>query len=158
MLTRNFKQAALTKYGINSTSGSASYVKLIDGSEMQVGNNSLVPHINIGGSGSACAASIRIGSGSTPPSYEDYCLEIPIDIIPSSVNLVKDPSYAKGASRFVAVFVNNTDAEITVSESVLSYGVSSPTAETRAYVVAREVFDPITVPVGGSVTITMTID
>lgn len=153
MLTRNFKQAVLTRYNdINC------YVKIIDGSEVQVGNPKVSPHINIGGTGSACALSIRIGSGSTPPSYEDYCLETPISIIPSSVTMVKDTSYAEGNAVVTAVFVNNTDTEITVSESALSYGTGNSTQDTRAYVVAREVFEPIIVPVGGSVTITMTIN
>lgn len=152
MLTRNFKQSVLTRYAdINC------YVKLIDGNEVLVGNTKVMPHINIGGTGSACSLSIRIGSGSTAPSFDDYCLESPISIIPSSVNLVKNTSFAEGEALVTAVFVNNTETEISVSESALSYGVDLATSETRAYVVAREVFEPIVVPAGSSVTITMTI-
>lgn len=153
MLTRNFKQSVLSRYG-----DTASYVKLTDGTQLQAGNVKIIAHVNIGGTGSACSLSMRIGSGSTPPSYEDYCLESPIDITPSSVTLLRNTNYTEGSSIVTAVFVNNSENEITVSESALSYGTGSATSETRAYVVAREVFDPIVVPVGSSVTITMTIN
>lgn len=154
MLTRNYRQIALSRFtGMNigtksSTGGShktwtQALTELTTKAEGQASSKSRV--------------SMRIGSGTTTPTYEDYKLESPIALVPSSINRTVNESYLNGQIAITALFVNTTGAEITVSESAITFAISG--VESDGYgILAREVFDPIVVPVGGSVTITMTIN
>lgn len=153
MLTKNYRQLALsrftsTNFGTKSSNGGSYKTwtpvlnELTTQTDGQVSGKSRV--------------SMRIGSGTTTPTYEDYKLESPIELAPSSISRTADESYLNGYIAITALFVNTTDAEITVSESAITFAISGVTSQGYG-ILAREVFDPIVVPVGSSVTITMTI-
>lgn len=98
--------------------------------------------------GNTMQATLSIGSGTTPPSIDDYKLENMIDIRPKMISKVSD---ATGYTIIAATFTNETEESLTVSEVGLSQGIYGG----KNFLLAREVFDTINLAPGETITVTM---
>lgn len=97
---------------------------------------------------------LRIGTGTTAPSYDDYELEQFLDIDPKNIMYARSGSYQDNYDIVTAIFVNETDANWIVTE-VGEYVSMDNTDPTNALLLAREVFDPVTVKPGQTFSVSM---
>ena len=97
---------------------------------------------------------LRIGTGTTAPSYDDYELEQFLDIDPKNIMFARSGSYQDNYDIVTAIFVNETDADWIVTE-VGTYVSIDNTDSTKALLLAREVFDPVTVKPGQTFSVSM---
>ena len=157
MLTRNFKQLILGRAKSNNNNTALTSIKTLDGTISDNARSDYFGELSTNRYNMAnncpCIC-IIIGSGNVSPSYEDYKLENMIDVAPTSINKFIDTSYENSRYLITALFENSTSDEWSISEA----GVTASIPGTKCGLISREVFDPIIVPVGGSVTITMTIN
>lgn len=94
---------------------------------------------------------LRIGTGSTEPTIDDYKLEQMIDVNAKTTSLATSREFGSSYAIINAVFLNETDADWIVTE--VGDFVSISTSE--AALLAREVFDPVTVKPGQTFSVSM---
>lgn len=97
---------------------------------------------------------LRIGTGTTEPSFDDYELEQIIDAAPKSITAARKTSYENSYEIVTATFLNETDTDWVVTE-VGEYLATDMSNETKALLLAREVFDPVTVKPGQTFSVSM---
>ena len=97
---------------------------------------------------------IRIGIGKTDPSYEDYNLESMIEVAPKSITSARSTSYENLYDIATATFLNETDADWIVTE-VGEYIATEFQNTSKTILLAREVFDPVTVKPGQTFSVSM---
>lgn len=97
---------------------------------------------------------IRIGTGTTGPSYEDYNLESMIQVAPKSITSARSTSYENSYDITTATFLNETDADWIVTE-VGEYIATEFQNTSKTILLAREVFDPVTVKPGQTFSVSM---
>lgn len=97
---------------------------------------------------------VRIGSGTTEPTYDDYDLESIIDAAPKTINMAYKNTYDANYNIVSASFLNETDSDWIVTEVGMYVPSLNMTAET-ALLLAREVFDPVTVKPGQTFSVSM---
>ena len=151
MITRNLKS-----YVFNKIFNSAWKYKKIDGT--YVGKN-----ISIATAGDGVRSSLyyihngyptrtlRIGTGSTEPTIDDYKLEQMIDVNAKTASLANSWEFESSYTIINAVFLNETDADWIVTEVGDFLSIST----SEALLLAREVFDPVTVKPGQTFSISM---
>ena len=145
MITRNFHNYLI----MHLTAAVTDFITR-SGGTFQINGNHGNFNGNIGMSTSLAVYSspwsrtIRIGTGTTEPTYDDYELEQFLNVTPSSVTAVTSGKYDNVYDIVTATFLNETDADWVVTE-VGEYLITSSTDETAALLLAREVFDPVTV-------------
>lgn len=88
---------------------------------------------------------IRIGTGNTEPTFDDYKLEQMLDIEPVNIMMTGNNNSDETYCILTAVFNNNTDSDWTVSEIGLIAGIING---THSALFAREVFEPVIVKPG----------
>lgn len=99
-------------------------------------------------------ASLRfcLGNGTTPPTFTDYALESPVDM----TNLtLANSAYSGSNCKYTSTTTlqNTGDSDFTFSEIILAgFNGGCKVALTR------DVISPVTIPAGGSKTITIVID
>ena len=99
-------------------------------------------------------AAIACGSGNTPSTVDDYCLETPNNTLARLSNsCVINASYDNNfLETITSTFQNDTESDIIVTE-IGALGGSS-----NNVLIAREVIDPVVIPAnGGQKTFTITI-
>ena len=98
-----------------------------------------------------------VGTGTTPPTAEDYCLESPFT--PSNYNYTFDTRYENGRliTDGIATGVNDTNSAITISEVGISrMGLLNSNSSNVEVLFVRHILDnPITVPSGESFRVTI---
>lgn len=104
---------------------------------------------------------IHVGSGTTPPTPQDYNLEskIPSRSVTLS-NQTRDSSCENGIFKRETTFTvtNRGSSELTVSEVGLINQTESTTNQTKYVLIDRTLLDsPATIPAGETATITYTI-
>lgn len=100
------------------------------------------------------ARTVRIGSGTTSPSYDDYDLGSMIDAAPKNITSARRTTYDANYDIVTAAFLNETDSDWIVTEVGLYMPTPNKTADT-ALLLAREVFDPVTVKPGQTFSVSM---
>ena len=100
------------------------------------------------------ARTIRIGSGTTEPTYDDYELQQMINVAPKTVASSRSGEKQNNYDILTATFLNETDADWVVTE-VGEYLATDNKNETVALLLAREVFDPVTVKPGQTFSVSM---
>lgn len=120
---------------------------------------------------SSYGSGIKLGSGTTPPTADDYCIE---NMITSGINVTinsrtKYVDQSNHACIDINMTVTNTGSDpLTISEAAFyNFAVSYPsynstsatsTGANTAVMIDRTLLDsPITIPAGESATITYTI-
>lgn len=170
MITNHFKalQKALLLWGGNSNLYGTYFYKNIQGQDRYQSGYAYTPQPWAIAS-SNTAAGIHLGSGTTAPTADDYCLES--DVTADVAASVTSTTRTKGAngdwSQTVNVTVTNTsDSPVTIAEigyygSVRGGTTEGGTSSTSTNMVTM--FDrtllttPVTIPVGAAATITYTI-
>lgn len=100
------------------------------------------------------ARTIRIGSGTTDPSYDDYNLESMINVAPKSITSAISGSYENSYDIILAAFLNETDTDWVVTE-IGEYTSTEFQNTSKTILLAREVFDPVTVKPGQTFSVSM---
>lgn len=113
---------------------------------------------------------LRVGTGTTEPTAEDYCLEAEntsLTLVSASTtgNYTNDSlSEGNSAKTIVATYVNNTTEAVTISEvgyfieHAESYNLDGTNATYRNFLMAREVIDPVEIGAGETYTFTFVIE
>lgn len=110
---------------------------------------------------SDCTWYITLGSGTTQPTFNDYCLESEITNRSSIKYTTTNATFVKSSGKLIfSAVVNNTGTEaITFTEVMLGYfysGTSSGSGTTVA--LTRDIVSPTVIPAGTSKNITVIID
>lgn len=100
------------------------------------------------------ARTLRIGSGTTEPTHNDYELESMIEVAPRNITTTRSGGYQTSYDILTAIFINETDSDWTVTE-VGQYLATSNSDASAAILLAREVFDPVTVKPGQTFSVSM---
>ena len=120
-------------------------------------------------SGSYSYNNLRVGTGTTEPTADDYCLETEntsLTLVSASAtgNYTNDNiSEGNSAKTIVATCVNNTTEAVTISEvgyfieHADSYNLDGTNQTSRNFLMAREVIDPVEIGVGETYTFTFVI-
>lgn len=153
-------QGRITQYGVFGDGGSAVYTQ-------EANCNNYVEHDYGSTSGSASPQYMRIclGSGSTPPTFDDYKMENAIVGILDSAN-VSSP-YASSGQTFdsyshltwTQTVINYTNNNVTVNEiGIFGCLLNSTTQNKPCVLYTRDVIDPVTITPGEAKTFVVTID
>ena len=147
MITRNFTQY-LMHFMHNMNSGS--YYTTISGDNITSAVSasyelSLTLHNMTNGRGHV---TFRIGTG---PSYDDWKLEQMLEVDPKSIVMAADNTYNNSYCIVTATFLNETDANWIITEVGECLSISS----SASVLIAREVFDPVTVKPGQTFSVSM---
>lgn len=151
MITQNLKV-----YLFNKILSTTCTYKKIDGTDITANvniadlSNGVRPSLFYIHNGGA-TRTLRIGTGTTEPTVSDYKLEQMIDLDAKSASLTTYRTYDSGYEIITAVFLNETDADWIITE--VGEFVSISTSE--AILLAREVFDPVTVKPGQTFSVSM---
>lgn len=106
-----------------------------------------------------------VGSGTTEPTVNDYSMENEITNLTLD-SLVTTPNNTDLAVdydndyivKYIATYTNNTDSPITVSELGAGFYYNYNSGRRLVdMIIAREVIEPVTIPVGATRTFTITI-
>lgn len=121
-------------------------------------------------SGSYAYNNLRVGTGTTEPTADDYCLEAEISAL-TLVSSSTSGGYANdnlsegnSAKTIVATYINSTTEAITISEVgyfieyANSYNLDGSNETRRNFLMAREVIDPVEIGVGETYTFTFVIE
>lgn len=102
---------------------------------------------------------IILGSGSTPPTFDDYKLDSRIQAdTTSTVSLTSDADEGGVYISAVITLVNNSDTQLTISECGLYCATSVTNGDNSMVLLDRTVLDaPVTIPSGGVGQLTYTI-
>lgn len=113
---------------------------------------------------------LRVGTGTTEPTADDYCLEAEtsaLTLVSASTtgNYTNDNlSEGNSAKTIVATYINNTEEAVTVSEvgyfieHAESYNLDGSNTTVRNFLMAREVIDPVEIGAGETYTFTFVIE
>lgn len=106
---------------------------------------------------------VYLGSGTTQPTFNDYCLEAEVANKDSITYTTTNASFAQTAYKVVytATITNtSTDTGITFTEIMLGFYINGYNTNYNPSVIAltRDVISPVTIPAGASKTITVVID
>ena len=104
---------------------------------------------------------ICLGSGTTPPTIDDYCLESVITNKDSITYSTSNISCQRADTKIIySAAINNTCSEdIVFTEVMLTDKYDANASGTPCtFALTRDVFSPVTIPAGGSKTITIVID
>lgn len=119
--------------------------------------------ITTGGSqlGQECKWYITLGSGTTQPTFDDYCLESEIANKSSIKYTTTNATFVNNSSKLIfSAVINNTGTEaITFTEVMLGYhfdAIGGGSSTTIA--LTRDVISPTVIPAGTSKNITVIID
>lgn len=102
---------------------------------------------------------LYLGTGSTEPTNTDYCLENPasgLTLINQSMNIASSNT-ATFIKTLSATWQNNSNDSIDITESAWYANGNGEWNDNFTAMLAREVFDPVTLGPGESYTFTMTI-
>lgn len=105
-------------------------------------------------SASRFCRTIRLGTGTTEPTYDDYELQQMIDAAPKTITPGRSGGYSNNYDIIAATFLNETDSDWIVTE-VGQYLATSNSDSGAALLLAREVFDPVTVKPGQTFSVSM---
>lgn len=109
--------------------------------------------------GNKAYGAIWAGSGTTPPSVDDYCIEsrlTALSALGGSITL-SDSIEKNYIMLLTETFTNATSEDITVNELGWVCGSGYTQAETSGALLVREVIDPVVIPAGESKTFTIRI-
>lgn len=106
---------------------------------------------------------ITLGSGTTQPTFDDYCLESEITNKSSIKYTTTNATFVQDSSKLIfSAVINNTGTEaINFTEVVLNYfynSTSSYNNSDTSIALTRDVISPVTVEAGKSKTVTVVID
>jgi len=174
MITKNLR-ALLGAFTTNSNYSRTIKLKSEDGTvciggaypgkTTQVG----APWVNTTVSGSYAYNSLRVGTGTTEPTADDYCLETEntsLTFVSASAtgNYTNDNlSEGNSAKTIVATYVNSTTEAVTISEvgyfieHADSYNLDGTNQTSRNFLMAREVIDSVEIGAGETYTFTFVI-
>lgn len=150
MITRNFTQYII-RFMHNIHTGS--YYTTISGDNINSTTNSsyelsLTLHNTVNGRGHV---TLRIGTGTAEPSYDDWKLEQMLEVDPKSIVMAADNTYDNSYCIVTATFLNETDTDWIITEVGECLSISS----SASVLIAREVFDPVTVKPGQTFSVSM---
>lgn len=112
---------------------------------------------------------LRVGTGTTEPTADDYCLEsenTTLTLVSASASgSYTNDSLSEGnsAKTIVTTYANNTSETVTISEvgyfieNAESYNLDKSSATKRNFLMAHEVIDPVEIGVGETYTFTFVI-
>lgn len=106
---------------------------------------------------------ITLGSGTTQPTFDDYCLESEITNKSSIKYTTTNATFVQNSSKLIfSAVINNTGTEaINFTEVVLNYfytSMSSSDNSDTSIALTRDVISPVTVEPNKSKTVTVVID
>ena len=106
---------------------------------------------------------ITLGSGTTRPTFNDYCLESEIANKSSIKYTTTNATFVQDSGKLIfSAVINNTGTEvINFTEVVLGYlygSISSYQYSDTLIAITRDVISPTVIPAGASKTITVVID
>lgn len=119
--------------------------------------------ITTGGSqlGQECKWYITLGSGTTQPTFDDYCLESEIANKSSIKYTTTNATFVNNSSKLIfSAVINNTGTEaITFTEVMLGYHFDATGGGSSTTIaLTRDVISPTVIPAGTSKNITVIID
>ena len=119
--------------------------------------------VTTGGSQLSHAATwyITLGSGTTQPTFNDYCLESEIANKSSIQYTTTNATFVNNSSKLIfSAVINNTGTEaITFTEVMLGYYFNATGGGSRTTIaLTRDVISPTVIPAGTSKNITVIID
>ena len=104
---------------------------------------------------------ITLGSGTTQPTFNDYCLESEIANKSSIVYTTTNATFVNNSSKLIfSAVINNTGTEaITFTEVMLNYYFDATGGGSSTTIaLTRDVISPTVIPAGTSKNITVIID
>lgn len=106
---------------------------------------------------------IYLGSGTTQPTFNDYCLESAITNKSSVKYTTTNATFVQDSGKLIfSAVINNTGTEaINFTEVVLAYfygSISSYASSDTSIALTRDVISPTVIPAGTSKNITVVID
>ena len=128
------------------------------------------PWVNTSVSGSYAYNSLRVGTGTTEPTADDYSLQsetTALTLVSASATgnyTNNNLSEGNSAKTIVTTYVNNTTEAVTISEvgyfieHAQSYNLDGTNATYRNFLMAREVIDPVEIGAGETYTFTFVIE
>lgn len=170
MITNHFKslQRSLLLWGGNSNLYGTYHYLNIQGQDRYQSGYTYTPQPWAVAS-SVTAAGIHLGSGTTAPTADDYCLEEDrtVDVTAQVTSVIRTKNAGGDWSQAVAITVTNTTGEPVTIAEVGYYGSvrgatseeSTSSSNTNMVVMFdRTLLDtPIAIPVGDAATITYTV-
>ena len=108
-----------------------------------------------------CKWYITLGSGTTQPTFNDYCLESEITNKSSIQYTTTNATFVNNSSKLIfSAVINNTGTEaITFTEVMLGYNFdASGSGSSTTIALTRDVISPTVIPAGTSKNITVIID
>lgn len=104
---------------------------------------------------------ITLGSGTTQPTFNDYCLESEIANKSSIQYTTTNATFVNNSSKLIfSAVINNTGAEaITFTEVMLGYFFNATSGGSSTTIaLTRDVISPTVIPAGTSKNITVIVD
>lgn len=98
---------------------------------------------------------LEVGTGTTPPTEDDYKLENKVDLTLSNQSVILSPPNLV----IVGTFKNNTSEAVTITE--VAYRLlnrNNELQDNNDFIVSRDLITPITIPAGERRTIQYTIE
>lgn len=98
---------------------------------------------------------LEVGTGTTPPTEDDYKLENKVDLTLSNQSVILSPPNLV----IVGTFKNNTSEAVTITE--VAYRLlnrNDRLSDNNDFIVSRDLITPITIPAGERRTIQYTIE
>ena len=111
--------------------------------------------------GQRCTWYITLGSGTTQPTFNDYCLESEIANKSSIQYTTTNATFVNNSSKLIfSAVINNTGTEaITFTEVMLGYHFKATgSGSSTTIALTRDVISPTVIPAGTSKNITVIID
>ena len=108
-----------------------------------------------------CKWYITLGSGTTQPTFNDYCLESEIANKSSIQYTTTNATFVNNSSKLIfSAVINNTGTEaITFTEVMLGYNFNATDGGSSTTIaLTRDVISPTVIPAGTSKNITVIID
>lgn len=175
MITKNLR-AMLGSFTTNSNYSKSIKLKSEDGT-VCVGGAYAGTTTTIGAawcntsiSGNYAYNDLRVGTGTTEPTADDYSLESETTALTlvsaSTTGSYTNDNISEGnsAKTIVATYVNNTEEAVTISEvgyfieHADSYNLDGTNRTSRNFLMAREVIDPVEIGAGETYTFTFVVE
>lgn len=98
---------------------------------------------------------LEVGTGTTPPTEDDYKLENKVDLTLSNQSVILSPPNLV----IVGTFKNNTSEAVTITEVAYRLlNMDDELQDNNDFIVSRDLITPITIPAGERRTIQYTIE
>lgn len=117
---------------------------------------------------SSSSHGVKFGSGTTPPTVDDYKLESKITSgLTVNASKFTPPTYDSGNNKHIRqqsyTIINSGSSSVTISEigieAAVLAGSTSSSSSSKQTLIYRSVFDtPIVIPAGDAATITITLE